>query len=158
MLIINGTRRKDSLSSKIVDYIMSKFSDKVKSVYTMKYNSFIPDTYLSGTDENLKYDHKSVVLVLASYYVMPPAAFLNWINRLSQTQLMDLFADKTVFIISAQGEGNLNEVPVNIIRTLLIKIFDYNNIEARICIKHCMVNSANIEDGRIDTLLSKYIC
>lgn len=158
MLIINGTIRKDSTASKIQDYVLHKFANKIKFVLNLFDWKSIPEEYLKGTGSNYLFDHKSVILILSSYYVMPPAAFLNWLNQLDVRELNELLADKTVFIISAQAEGNLNEVPVNIIRTLLLKVFDYNNIEARICIKHCMVNEGNINDGRIDRLLEKYIC
>jgi hypothetical protein len=156
MLIINGTIRNASTASKIQDYVLHKFRDKIKFVLNLFNWKSIPDEYLKGTGESYLFGHNAVVLILSSYYVMPPAAFLNWLNQLDSRELIELFADKTVFIISAQAEGNLNEVPVNIIRTLLLKVFDYNNIEAKICIKHCMVNEGNLNDGRIDMLLNKY--
>ena len=158
MLLINGTSRHNSLASKVVDYLKRNYSESIKEYLSLERFRVIPNEYLQGTGEYLGFGHKAVILILSSYYVMPPALFLNWINQLDQNQLIDLFADKTVFIISTQGEGNLNEVPVNVIRTLLVKILDFNNIEAKICIKHAMVNDTNIEDGRIEMLLKKYIC
>ncbi|MCC6818136.1 MAG: hypothetical protein IT245_04530 [Bacteroidia bacterium] len=158
MLLIQGTIRENSLASKVFDYVKSICGSKIKASLTLEKFNTIPTTYLSGTDELYLFGHKAVILILSSYYVMPPALFLNWLNQLNQKQLIDIFADKTVFIISTQGEGNLNEVPVNIIRTLLIKMFDFNDIEAKICIKHAMVNKDNLNDGRIDRLIEKYIC
>lgn len=156
MLIINGTIRKDSLASKVQAYVSDKFANKIKFALTLFDWNTVPEEYLKGTGESYLFGHNAVILILSSYYVMPPAIFLNWLNQLDQRELIELFADKTVFIISTQGEGNLNEVPVNVIRTLILKMLDFNNIEAKVCIKHCMVNESNLLDGRIDRLLEKY--
>ena len=61
--------------------------------------------------------------------------------ELSNEQIKTAFEDKKIFIVSVQSGENLNEIPVQNLRQLFQKIFDYNEINSRVCTKHAMVKS-----------------
>jgi hypothetical protein len=80
-----------------------------------------------------------IVLVMPSYYNFPSPIFLDWLMGLDSDSVNLFFGGRTIYLISVQN-GNLNELPVHNVRQLFQKVFDYNNVNAFIYRKHCMVN------------------
>lgn len=141
MIIFNCTTRNESMTSKVVDSI--KDLGIVLDFY--KYLHIISRNMLCGSlsleyELAVKDNTEYIVLVMPSYYNFPSPIFLDWIMGLNADSINQFFGGRNIYLVSVQN-GNLNELPVHNVRQLLQKVFDYNNTNAYIYRKHCIVNS-----------------
>lgn len=140
MIILNCTTRYESMTSKVVDSIkdLGIVLDFVRSRHILGRNMLC---------SNLSFDQEAaitsstgpIVVVMPSYYNFPSPIFLDWLMSLNADSVNQFFGGRTIYLVSVQN-GNLNELPVHNLRQLFQKVFDYNNVNAFIYRKHCMVN------------------
>lgn len=164
MIIINGTVRTQSLSKEVCilleDYIIRNYPEISPKIFELYQYRNIGSEYLNGDPWfNPEYwkDSEMIILVLGSYYTLPPPIFLNWLMLLSKEEMHCVFNGKQVFIVSCQDGQNLNEIPVQNARQLLQKVFHYNGIEGRVCTKFVMLKKEQIDDSRLFNCISEYL-
>ena len=73
---------------------------------------------------------------------------------LNRDSINQFFGGRNIYLVSVQN-GNLNELPIHNVRQLLQKVFDYNNTNAYIYRKHCMVNENTDSWNRLRGQLSQ---
>ena len=155
MIIFNCTTRNDSMTSKVVDSI--KDLGNVLDFY--KYLHIISRNMLCGSlsleyELAVKDNIEPIVIVMPSYYNFPSPIFLDWIMGLNRDSINQFFGGRNIYLVSVQN-GNLNELPIHNVRQLLQKVFDYNNTNAYIYRKHCMVNENTDSWNRLRGQLSQ---
>ena len=155
MIIFNCTTRTDSMTSKVVDSIkdLGFILDFHKTRHILGRNmlcgkiSFDQEAAITSSTG-------PIVLVMPSYYNFPSPIFLEWIMGLNRDSINQFFGGRNIYLVSVQN-GNLNELPIHNVRQLLQKVFDYNNTNAYIYRKHCMVNENTDSWNRLRGQLSQ---